>query len=43
MSQCDIHAVDGKDFTAAEKECKQLVTEAGGTVMVEYEYIGGFL
>lgn len=41
--QCDILAASGEDFTKAEAECKQIILEAGGKLIDEFIYPGGFL
>ncbi|QIW96009.1 hypothetical protein AMS68_001527 [Peltaster fructicola] len=41
--RCDVLAVSADDFRAAEAECKQLIIEAGGTILEHLRYPGGFL
>ncbi|EME87842.1 uncharacterized protein MYCFIDRAFT_169585 [Pseudocercospora fijiensis CIRAD86] len=39
--RCDVYGTDGSDFINAIEECEQLVAEAGGRVIQEYQ--GGFV
>ena len=41
--QCDIHAADAKDFAETERDCRMLIDQAGGKVLNNYEYMGGFM
>ena len=41
--QCDIHATNSTDFTHTLAECKELVLGAGGKVIKDFAYPGGFL
>ncbi|RMY59523.1 hypothetical protein D0863_11912 [Hortaea werneckii] len=42
-AQCDIYAATSDDFRAALVECRQLVLEAGGKLLDDFTYLGGFL
>lgn len=42
-AQCDIYAATSDDFRATLAECRQLVLEAGGRLLDEFAYPGGFL
>jgi len=39
----DIFARDAAKFRAIENECKELITGAGGSVLTEFVYPGGFM
>lgn len=41
--QCDIFATSSSDFNEAAKQCKQLVIEAGGTILEDHECLPGFM
>ncbi|KAI6843790.1 hypothetical protein KC340_g274 [Hortaea werneckii] len=41
--RCDIYAASSADFLGAITECRQLVLEAGGKLLDDFTYIGGFL
>lgn len=43
LFKCDIFAVSAQDDRSALTECKQLIVEAGGSVVNDFEYLGGFL
>ncbi|KAI6907685.1 hypothetical protein KC318_g6199 [Hortaea werneckii] len=41
--RCDIYAASSTDFLGALTECRQLVLEAGGRLLDDFTYLGGFL
>ncbi|KAI7239366.1 hypothetical protein KC330_g1943 [Hortaea werneckii] len=41
--RCDIYAASSADFLGAITECRQLVLEAGGKLLDDFTYLGGFL
>ncbi|KAI7222529.1 hypothetical protein KC333_g1064 [Hortaea werneckii] len=41
--RCDIYPASSTDFLGALTECRQLVLEAGGRLLDDFTYLGGFL
>ncbi|KAK5136513.1 hypothetical protein LTR08_002857 [Meristemomyces frigidus] len=41
--RCDIHAPNSRAYVSTETACKRLVLEAGGKVVEDFAYVGGFL
>ncbi|KAK3711171.1 hypothetical protein LTR37_009764 [Vermiconidia calcicola] len=41
--RCEIFATSEEDHREAESECRQIIVEAGGEVIEDLEFLGGFL